>query len=65
VVSVAGKGGNSFRQVCHKETNASEPLMTCRNSYNRRRNRDLDSVPRARVGGNLPTAQPASGMKAA
>jgi hypothetical protein len=42
VVSVAGKGGRSFRQVCLKETNASEPLMTCRNVFHRRRNRDLD-----------------------
>ena len=30
VVSVAGKGGARFRQVGFKETNASEPLMTCR-----------------------------------
>ena len=45
MVSVAGKGGRSFRQVCLKETNASEPLMTCRNVLNRRRNRDLDFCP--------------------
>jgi hypothetical protein len=45
VVSVAGKGGRSFRQVCLKETNASEPLMTCRNVFYRRRNRDLDVYP--------------------
>jgi len=45
VVSVAGKGGRSFRQVCLKETNASEPLMTCRNVFHRRRNRDLDVYP--------------------
>jgi hypothetical protein len=45
VVSVAGKGGRSFRQVCLKETNASEPLMTCRNIFYRRRNRDLDFYP--------------------
>ena len=45
MVSVAGKGGRSFRQVCLKETNASEPLMTCRNVSHRRRNRDLDVYP--------------------
>ena len=45
MVSVAGKGGRSFRQVCLKETNASEPLMTCRNVFHRRRNRDLDVYP--------------------
>jgi hypothetical protein len=28
-----------------EETNASEPLMTCRNVFNRRRNRDLDFCP--------------------
>jgi hypothetical protein len=28
-----------------EETNASEPLMTCRNVCNRRRNRDLDFYP--------------------
>ncbi len=30
MVSVVGKGGGTLRQVCLKETNASEPLMTCR-----------------------------------
>jgi hypothetical protein len=30
VVSVVGKGGGVLRQVCLKETNESEPLMTCR-----------------------------------
>jgi hypothetical protein len=48
-----------------EETNASEPLMTCRNVFNRRRNRGRIHIPRARVGGCLLTAQPASGMKAA
>jgi hypothetical protein len=28
-----------------EETNASEPLMTCRNVFNRRRNRGLDLCP--------------------
>ena len=41
MVSVAGKGGNLFRQVGPEETNASEPLMTCRNVFNR----DLDFCP--------------------
>ena len=54
-----------FRQVGLETTNASEPLMTCRNVLNRRRNRDPMHIPRARVGGCLLTAQPASGMKAA
>ena len=40
-----GKGGGILRQVRLKETNASKPLMTCRNVYNRRRNRDLDFYP--------------------
>jgi len=34
-----------FRQVGLEETNASEPLMTCRNVFNRRRNRDPDFCP--------------------
>jgi putative transposase len=34
-----------FRQVRLEETNASEPLMTCRNVFNRRRNRDPDFYP--------------------
>ena len=54
-----------FRQVGLEETNASEPLMTCRKAFNRRRNRDRVAIPRARVGRCLLTAQPASGMKAA
>lgn len=45
MVSVEGKGGRKFRQVRPKETNASEPLMTCRNVSDRRRNRDLDFYP--------------------
>jgi hypothetical protein len=31
--------------VSLEETNASEPLMTCRNVFNRRRNRDPDLYP--------------------
>jgi hypothetical protein len=40
-----GKRRKKFRQVWPKETNASEPLMTCRNVPYRRRNRDLDVYP--------------------
>ena len=65
VVSVEGKGGGILRQVRFKETNESEPLMTCRNVFKRRRNRDLDVCPAIRLGDNLPTAQLASGMEAA
>ena len=46
-----------------KETNASKPLMTCRNVFIDVETGIWTSVPRARVGGSLPTAQPASGMK--
>jgi transposase InsO family protein len=65
VVSVEGKGGARLRQVGIKKTNASEPLMTCRNVSKRRRNRDPDFCPAKKVGGSLLTAQSASGMKAA
>ena len=65
MVSVVGKGGKLFRQVCLEETNASEPLMTCRNVFNDVETGTRTSVPRARVGRCLLTAQPASGMKAA
>ena len=40
-----GKGGSKLRQVRLEETNASEPLMTCRNVFRRRRNRDSDFCP--------------------
>src|SRR4051812_4430656 len=39
------KRRKQFRQVRLKETNVSEPLTTCRNVFNRRRNRDLDFYP--------------------
>jgi hypothetical protein len=45
VVSVVGKGGGILRQVCLKETNESEPLMTCRKAPKRRRNRDPNFYP--------------------
>jgi putative transposase len=65
VVNVGGKGGAKFRQVRVKETNGSEPLMTCRNVLIDAKTGTRTSVPRIKVEGNLPTAQPASGMKAA
>jgi len=65
VVNVAGKGGARLRQVRFKETNESEPLMTCRNVLNDAETGTRTSVPRIMVEGNLPTAQPASGMKVA
>ncbi len=65
VVNVDGKGGARLRQVRFKETNESEPLMTCRNVLNDVETGTRTSVPRIMVEGNLSTAQPASGMKAA
>jgi hypothetical protein len=51
--------------VRFKETNGSKPLMTCRNVLNDVENGTWISVPRREVEGQLLTAQPASGMKAA
>jgi putative transposase len=65
VVNVGGKGGARLRQVRIKETNGSEPLMTCRNVLDDVETGTRTSVPRTKVEGSLPTAQPASGMKAA
>ena len=65
VVNVDGKGGARLRQVRFRETNASEPLMTCRNVLNDVETGTRTSVPRTKVERNLFTAQPASGMKAA
>ena len=65
VVSVDGKGGARLRQVRFEETNASEPLMTCRNVSNDVETGTQTSVPRIKIEGSLSTAQPASGMKAA
>ena len=66
MVSVVEKGGEVLRQVRLEETNASEPLMTCRNVFRRRRNRGSGLLSREQgLGGVLLTAQPASGMKAA
>jgi hypothetical protein len=65
VVSVDGKGGARLRQVRVEKTNASEPLMTCRNVLTEVETGIWTSIPRARLGTNLSTAQLASGMKAA
>jgi hypothetical protein len=65
VVNVDGKGGARLRQVRFRETNESEPLMTCRNVLNDVETGTRTSVPRIKVERNLFTAQPASGMKAA
>jgi hypothetical protein len=63
-VSELGKGRVQPDQVCIEETNASEPLMTCR----KRRN-DVqttgESLPWDKLGGCLLMARAASGMKAA
>ncbi|MFN2203946.1 MAG: hypothetical protein ACK2UO_22305, partial [Caldilineaceae bacterium] len=50
VVSVVGKGGAELRQVGIKETNASEPLMTCRNVQTGVETGARISVPRRRLG---------------
>ena len=65
VVNVDGKGGAGLRQVRIKETNASKPLMTCRNVPDGVETGTRTSVPRMKVEGRLFTAQPASGMEAA
>jgi hypothetical protein len=65
VVNVDGKGGAGLRQVRFKETNGSEPLMTCRNVLDGVETGTQISVPRRKIEGNLSTAQSASGMEAA
>jgi len=64
VVRELGKGRARSGQVRTVESNASEPPMTCR----KRRNgveTGRESLSRDQSGGNLSTAQAASGMKAA
>lgn len=39
------KRRRKLRQVRSEETNVSKPLMTCRNMFYRRRNRDQDVYP--------------------
>ena len=50
MVSVVGKGGGILRQVGLKETNGSEPLMTCRKTQDDVENGIKTWIPRARVG---------------
>jgi len=50
VVSVVGKGGGILRQVGLKETNVSEPLMTCRKAQGDVETGIETSIPRAGVG---------------
>jgi hypothetical protein len=59
-----GKGEARPRQVRHKETNGSEPLMTCRKSTDDVKTRGK-LLTWDKSGGNLHTARAASGMKAA
>ena len=64
VVSELGDGGRLTRQVRAAESNASEPLMTCR------KRRDgvktgVESLPRDESGRYLLTAPMAPGMEAA
>jgi hypothetical protein len=64
VVRELGKGRARPGQVRTVESNASEPLMTCRKRRNDVKT-EGESLPREESGGNLSTAQAASGMKAA
>jgi hypothetical protein len=64
VVSVEGNGAARPCQVRSKKTNASEPLMTCREESIRRRNR-AGWLARDEPRGSLQTGWVASGMKAA
>ena len=64
MVSVDGKGRARPCQVGFKETNESEPSMTCRKLSDDVETGAGDSA-RDKVGGNLLTAQLASGIKAA
>ena len=65
MVSVVGKGGGILRQVRLKETNESEPLMTCRKARGDVETGVRTSIPRARIGRCPAYCQPASGMEAA
>jgi hypothetical protein len=64
VVRELGKGRARPGQVRTVESNVSEPLMTCRKRRNDVKT-EGESLPREEPGGNLSTAQAASGMKAA
>ncbi len=64
VVRELGKGRARPGQVRTVESNASEPLMTCRKCRNGVET-GAESLPREQSGGDLSTAQAASGIKAA
>ncbi len=64
VVRELGKGRARPGQVRTVESNASEPLMKCRKRRDGVKTGG-ESLPRDQSGGNLSTAQAASGMKAA
>ena len=64
VVSVEGNGAARPRQVRSKKTSESEPLMTCREVFTRRRNR-AGWLARDEPRGDLSIDWTASGMKAA
>jgi hypothetical protein len=64
VVNECGKGGTRSRQVSDEETNASEPLITCRKTLDVIKTSGADSI-WDQLGGSLPTAQVVTGIKAA
>jgi len=64
VVSVEGYGATRSRQVRSKKTNASEPLITCREVFTRRQNR-AGWLARDEPRSYLFTDWVASGMKVA
>jgi hypothetical protein len=64
VVSIVGKGAARPRQVRIMKTNASEPLMTCRNCKDGVKTGE-QSLPREKSRRNLHTAWAASGMEVA
>ena len=64
VVSVEGKGAARPRQVRTMKTNANEPLMMCRKRMEGVET-GVESQPRDKPSGYLPTGWVASGMKVA
>ena len=64
VVSESGKGGARPCQIRTVESNANEPLMTCRKRRNDVKT-GRESLTRDKSGSNLLTGQTASGIKAA
>ena len=64
VVNEFGKGGTRSRQVSDEETNASEPLITCRNALDVIKTSGAD-YRWEKLGGSLLTAQAVAGIKAA